>query len=177
MGLIGDNMNIKALRTARWILMVVLSTLLSYLLYSLVSGVIIQIQKGSSGLELSFGLLGFLLIFSFMALIPGIMLYSLVTRKLNGLASCIGAIFAIVGFGLASTLPMKLGLFELLKSLEPSFRLTNNFAVGLNLLFALGTLLLCFFLMLFPFWLSSRINRLTNEWLYPKIFKPLEDKL
>jgi len=72
---------------------------------------------------------------------------------------------------------MKLGVFELLKSLEPSFRFTNNIAVGLNLLFALGSVLLCLFLMYFPFWLSIRIVRLTNEWLYPKIFKPLEDKL
>jgi hypothetical protein len=32
-------------------------------------------------------------------------------------------------------------------------------------------------LLIFPFWLLFRLMRLTNEWLYPKILKPLETKI
>ena len=173
----GNNTNLRILRAARWILIAALSALLLYLLYSFVSTVIFEMTKGLSILGITFVLLGQLLMFSFLALIPGIVVYSLVTKRLNGLASCIGASFAIGGFFVTSTLPMKLGLFELLKSIEPSFKVTNNMTMGLDLLFIIGILLFCLFTMLFPFWLSIRIIRLTNEWLYPKIFKPLEDKL
>ena len=171
------DMKTRLLRAARWILIITLSALLCYLLYDGVRHVIIEIKKTSSGLDIMLFLLGQLLMFSFVALIPGIVLYSLATKKLNGLASCIGAGFALGGFFLAATLPNKLGLFELLRSLESSFSATTRLTVGFHLLIILGSLILCLFAMLFPFWILIRIVRLTNEWLYPKIFKPLEDKL
>jgi hypothetical protein len=101
------------------------------------------------------------------------MLYSLVVKKLYGFASALGAILALVLFYVASVLPDKLGLMAAIRQNLDNWPGPPPTAL-LPLLFG-GILSLAFFIL--PFWALVRMIRLTNTWIYPKLLKPLEEKI
>ncbi len=95
------------------------------------------------------------------------MVYSLIQKRLNGFASCLGLIVSLAAFFGAIVLPGQLALMELWSKLS---------WIPDPIRIIVGLIVPILFLIV-PFWLLFRIIRLTNQWLYPKIFKPLEAKL
>lgn len=160
-------MNTSALRTIRWLLIVFLSVLLCYLLYLVIAGVASITHRSESMLNAAIQLAMYLLMTTLLATIPGIALHSLLTKRLNGLSACIGLVLAIGGFSVAVSLPRWLHLFEALNSVK---YVPDIFKVMIGLP-------LCIVILLFPFWYVRKIIALTNNWLYPKILKPMEEKI
>jgi len=158
-------MNPTLLRTSRWALMLLLSTTLGYLLFASIRGLVTMDFSADAplalGLRIGISAFGFVLL----ALVPAIALHSLITKNLKGFAACVGLVLALTAFYAA---------FQILRgwiAAWPSIPLIPD-AVE-----AIGGIVLSIGLLLLPFWLVSRIIRLTNEWIYPAVFKPLEEKL
>lgn len=160
-------MVVTLLRGIRWTLIAVLSIFVFYVLYFGLTGVVGGLLKERPPIEHLLGVFTFVLMVGVLALIPGIMVHSLIVKKLNGFASCVGWMLGFGGFLALLSWPNRLRLFELW-----------NAAESLPLLIrGLGGLVISLVLLVLPFWFLSRVIKFTNEWLYPKVFKPLEEKL
>lgn len=154
------------LQTLRWILMVVLSIVLLFGGYAGISVIASLIPRATDigGIAI---LVFMFLMMVFYAAFPATMLYSLATKKLYGFASAIGAAAALVLVYYAITLPSKLGAYAFLDAPD---RQPHSLPT-------LAGIVLCFAFIILPFWAISRMIRLTNTWIYPRLFKPLEDKI
>jgi len=113
------------------------------------------------------GIILFLLMTILLMGIPAIMLHSLLTKKLVGFAACVGAIAALFLF---------FGLIILPQRLESMQTWRSNTFVPDPIKILIG-LPLSIILLILPFWALFRTIRLTNEWIYPKLFKPFETKI
>lgn len=160
----------KVIRAARWSLMVLCATALSYAAYLGVAGLATQIRRDDWSLEGVFGVLFVFAISLFMVALPAIMLHSLITKRLYGFACVIGFVITLTVFYAALVLPRQLGIFNAIEFLASSKSPAQPLGVFLGLAVSLGLLAL-------PFWLLFRLPRLTTQWAYPKFFKPLESRL
>jgi hypothetical protein len=167
LGTLGNKMNTSPLRVLRWSLIIVLAALLVYICYTGVTGFFSMAAKAEFSFTSVAGIVLFSGFFAWMALIPTIMLFSLITRRLNGFASCIGMAVSLLAFYGAMVIPNQIGLMNWwwsITAIPDAIKVLFGFVIPIALL-------------IFPFWLLFRLMRLTNEWLYPKILKPLETKI
>jgi len=163
----GKNLKTSLLPTLRLIIMVVLVLCLLYFAYTGISGVVKMTSVGITNVWDVGGIIFLLLMTILLMGIPAIMLHSLLTKKLVGFAACVGAIAALSLFYGLIVLPPKLGIMQILSS--------NTFVPDpIKILIGLP---LSIILLILPFWVLFRTIRLTNEWIYPKLFKPLETKI
>jgi len=123
------------------------------------------VRSGGMGLD-GLGVVPGLLILGMMTLL-GVMLYSLATKRLRGLAYVIGAMVSLALLAAALSLPGKLGVYSAVETMtetpEPA-KIAAAFGITI-------------FFFALPFWVFSRALRLTETWLYPKVFQPLEAKI
>ena len=147
--------------------MVVLVLCLLYLAYTGISGVVKITSVGITNFWDVGGIIFLLLMTILLMGIPAIMLHSLVTKKLVGFAACLGLIAALFLFFGLIILPQRLEIMQTWSS--------NTFVPDpIKILIGLP---LSIILLIFPFWVLFRTIRLTNEWIYPKLFKPFETKI
>ena len=160
-------MNMIILRASRWILIVILSAIFCYFAYTGIRTIISILRHTEAGGASMAGTFVIILLTVWMAIIPAIMLHSLITKRLYGFASCIGLCICLAAFYAAFTLPNALGLM----------RIWDSITLIPGAIKVLGGLALSIGILAVPFWLLFRLMRLTTEWLYPKVFKPLEERL
>lgn len=111
-------------------------------------------------------LIPLVILFSCCLAFPAVMLWSLVNRRLKGLASCLGVALAITLFSLGWYLPQKAHLFEqLIAAPLPGI---VKALVGIPL--AIGLFIL-------PFYAAGWAMRFTERWLYPRVFQPMESRI
>lgn len=166
-GTLGNKMKTSPLRILRWSLIVVLAAFLAYIGYTGVVGLFSMLAKVEVTFSSIFGILLFSGISALLALIPAIMLFSLITKRLYGLASCIGMAISLLAFYCAMVIPNQIGLMNWWWSINlipDPIKILTGFIILIGLI-------------IFPFWTLFRLMRLTNEWFYPKILKPLETKI
>lgn len=144
--------------------------MLSVLLLNFLYGMVLNVGRMSAGGISGYGdvlmLILFLVLALAMATVPTIMLYSLITKRLYGFAASVWLLVAIAVFYLLVTLPSRVGLFEWLSDMPVP--------VGLKALLGVAGSIGWLFL---PFVVFSRMMRLVDKWLYPKVFKPLEGRM
>ncbi len=95
-----------------------------------------------------------------------VMLHSLLTRRLQGFASCLGAALAMTLFSLGWYLPIKAHVFE--QWMAAPLPGAVKALVGIPL--ALGLFIL-------PFYAANWTVPFTTRWLYPRVFQPLESRI
>lgn len=160
-------MSTRILRGARWTLIALLSIWVLHVLSTGLVGVVEDLRKEASFVEHALHIFMIQFMTGFLALIPGIMVYSLITKKLHGFASCVGWVLGFGGFLALLSWPHRLHVFEQWHAAE-----------SLPLLIrALGGVVISLLFLILPFWFLSQVIKLTNTWLYPKVFQPLEEKL
>ena len=160
-------MNPSILRITRWSLVAVSSIVLCYLPYLWIAGMLPMILEPQATVGSILALIMVTLLFGVATLIPAVMVYSLISKKLIGLASCVGMVIALAAFCSTIVLLHKSGLMAFWISIT-FIPVSIKAICGIVLSIALVT---------FPFWLLVRLIRLSNEWFYPKFLKPLEEKL
>lgn len=160
-------MSTRILRSVRWTLIALLSIWIFYVFCTGLVGVVGDLRKEASFGEHALHIFMIQFMTGLLALPPVIMVYSLITKKLHGFASCVGWILGFGGFLALLSWPNRLHVFEVWHAAE-----------SLPLLIrALGGVVIPLLFLILPFWFLSRVIKLTNTWLYPKIFQPLEEKL
>jgi hypothetical protein len=165
-----SRMKSRLLQSVRWALIVLFSAILLYLAYAAIISLVPPIFRG----EAAFGLLGSILVtlvFSgVLGLFPAIMLHSLLTKRLYGFASSIGAIIALAFFFGAMSLPRAADVMNFMELWSPASPSAAAMKLIVSMAVVAGMVIL-------PFWLLFRMIRLTNEWIYPRLLKPLEEKI
>ncbi len=95
-----------------------------------------------------------------------VMLHSLLVRRLQGFASCLGAALAMTLFALGWYLPIKVHVFEQWMAAPLPF--TVKALAGIPL--GLGLFIL-------PFYAANWTIPFTTRWLYPRVLQPLERRM
>lgn len=107
-----------------------------------------------------------LIFFSCWMAFLAVMLHSLLTRRLQGFASCLGAALAMTLFGLGWYLPIKAHVFEqwMAAPLPGAVKALAGIPLGLGLF-------------ILPFYAANWTIPFTTRWLYPRVLQPLESRM